>query len=506
MSAHEPSRSVAVLPEPLLRFGFGQASVNPKHGLFLFGPLREHSNPTELRCGVIGTLTGLRAYRSWVERIAKAIPAASASKTNVFFPGFRELFNCTWPVSPAAEIPVSAAAIGAAIHRSDRHDAVHATVGLFANEIGAFLLEDDRRIDLWFVIIPDEVFELGRPHSTVPVRDRLESERRMNAKLAKRLIREPSLFAEDMLAAEPYLYQVDFHNQLKARLIITRAITQVIRESTLALDPGSSHRRMQDTASIAWNLAVSSFYKAGGRPWRLNDVRDGVCYVGLVFKRDSREGDLSYACCGAQMFLTSGEGMVFKGMPGRYYSTKTREFHLSGEQAAQIGARIVKAYQVQTGHLPKELFIHGRTRFNDEEWAGFCSAVPEGVRVCGVRISRSDEFKLYRPGRMPVIRGTVVAESDRVAYLWTSGFVPELETYPGWEVPNPLRVEICRGNASIGAVAADIFQLTKLNFNACIYGDGLPVTLRFADAIGEILTAAPESDIPETPLPFRHYI
>jgi hypothetical protein len=37
-------------------------------------------------------------------------------------------------------------------------------------------------------------------------------------------------------------------------------------------------------------------------------------------------------------------------------------------------------------------------------------------------------------------------------------------------------------------------------------GDGLPVTLRFADAIGEILTAAPESDIPETPLPFRHYI
>jgi hypothetical protein len=38
------------------------------------------------------------------------------------------------------------------------------------------------------------------------------------------------------------------------------------------------------------------------------------------------------------------------------------------------------------------------------------------------------------------------------------------------------------------------------------HGDGLPVTRRFADAIGEILTAAPESDIPETPLPFRHYI
>ena len=311
---------------------------------------------------------------------------------------------------------------------------MHATVGLFANEIGRFLLDDDRRVDLWFVIIPDEIFELGRPQSRVPLRERIESERPMNARLAKRLMREPSLFPEDMQAAEPYLYQVDFHNQLKARLIRTRAITQVVRESTLALDQGSSRRRMQDAASIAWNLAVSSFYKAGGRPWRLSDVRDGVCYVGLVFKRDSRGPDPAYACCGAQMFLTSGEGMVFKGMPGRYYSPKTREFHLSNEQAAQIGARIVSAYQAQTGRLPKELFIHGRTRFNDEEWAGFCSAMPDGVRVCGVRITRGDDFKLFRPGRMPVIRGSVVTESDTVAYLWTSGFVPELETYPGWEL------------------------------------------------------------------------
>jgi len=46
--------------------------------------------------------------------------------------------------------------------------------------------------------------------------------------------------------------------------------------------------------------------------------------------------------------------------------------------------------------------------------------------------------------------------------------------------------------------------LTKVNFNACLFGDGLPVTLRFADAVGEILTAAPGQDGP--PLPFRHYI
>jgi len=206
------------------------------------------------------------------------------------------------------------------------------------------------------------------------------------------------------------------------------------------------------------------------------------------------------------MFLTTGEGMVFKGTPGPWFSPSSREFHLSKQQAAEIGRRIVKAYTATVGEPPRELFIHGRTRFQEDEWSGFQSAVPTSTAACGVRISRTDEFKLFRPGKMPVIRGTTAIESEDVAYLWTSGFIPELETYPGWEVPNPLRIEVCRGKAPLSTVVADVLQLTKLNFNACIYGDGLPVTLRFADAIGEILTAAPQTDIPEAPLPFRHYI
>lgn len=51
---------------------------------------------------------------------------------------------------------------------------------------------------------------------------------------------------------------------------------------------------------------------------------------------------------------------------------------------------------------------------------------------------------------------------------------------------------------------SDVMGLTKVNFNACVFADGLPVTLKFADAVGDILTAAPVGDLP--PLPFRHYI
>ncbi|MNY38414.1 hypothetical protein D3C86_1730400 [compost metagenome] len=106
---------------------------------------------------------------------------------------------------------------------------------------------------------------------------------------------------------------------------------------------------------------------------------------------------------------------------------------------------------------------------------------------------------------MNVPRGLGWVKSPWKAYLWTKGFVPRLQTYAGREVPNPLSIEISKGEADIQQVMADVLALTKLNYNGCIYGDGVPVTLRFADSVGEILTAAPrKNELP--PLPFRYYI
>jgi hypothetical protein len=53
-------------------------------------------------------------------------------------------------------------------------------------------------------------------------------------------------------------------------------------------------------------------------------------------------------------------------------------------------------------------------------------------------------------------------------------------------------------------VLQDLMALTKLNYNSAGFSDGLPVTLRFADLVGEILTAGPEGV--DARLPFRHYI
>lgn len=53
-------------------------------------------------------------------------------------------------------------------------------------------------------------------------------------------------------------------------------------------------------------------------------------------------------------------------------------------------------------------------------------------------------------------------------------------------------------------ICKDILSLTKLNYNTCIFADGVPVTLKFADMIGEILTAGPNENVEV--LPFMFYI
>ena len=69
--------------------------------------------------------------------------------------------------------------------------------------------------------------------------------------------------------------------------------------------------------------------------------------------------------------------------------------------------------------------------------------------------------------------------------------------------PNPLTIDIVTGNVLPARILTDLMGLTKLNFNNAGFSDGLPVTLRFADLTGEILTAGPVDFA--APLPFRNY-
>src|SRR6185437_13314354 len=142
-----------------------------------------------------------------------------------------------------------------------------------------------------------------------------------------------------------------------------------------------------------------------------------------------------------------------------------------------------------------------------DEWDGFKAAIPSGTkRIVGVRIRKTEDLRLFRPDvDVPVLRGTAVILSEREGYLWTTGYIPRLRTYPGFETPKPILIEINKGEGDIKTVMQDVLALTKINYNACDYASGLPVTLKFADRVGEILTASPRG-LNAPPRPFRFYI
>jgi hypothetical protein len=498
------------LSEPSLLFRYGQSMEDPRDGLTLFGPLDE-GKPYGIRAGVIGTKRGCERFARWVEKIRGPVVQTPLQIGRPPYPGFAAIFGIPWDSKPAIELNVDAAEISRSVRIDDKYQRVFNTVNLFAQPIIECLRKEETKPDVWFIIVPDEVYHYCRPESVVFKLDQVKAEVRMKPSWAQRVSTEPFLFDEETQLAEAYQYEVNFHNQLKGRLLTHQAPTQVIRESTIAHWDFLNHRgepkRKLDKlqSSIAWNLSTTAFYKAGGKPWKISGVREGVCYIGLVFKKDERNPDPRSACCAAQMFLDSGDGVVFKGNVGPWYSPETDDYHLSIDDAHALVAQAITEYRKKHNNKPpNELFIHGRVRFDEREWNGFREAAGKDTNVVGVRIKHESDLRIYRCGDQPIMRGLAYARDERTGYLWSKGFIPRLQTYPGMEVPSPLLVDICKGYADIRVVMQDIMALTKLNYNACIFADGLPVTLRFADAVGEILTSGPMENIP--PLPFKHYI
>jgi hypothetical protein len=206
------------------------------------------------------------------------------------------------------------------------------------------------------------------------------------------------------------------------------------------------------------------------------------------------------------MFLEDGDGIVFKGEFGPWYSRDRGDFHLSKEAATQLLAGVLETHKSLGGPALSEVFLHSRSGFNDDEWAGYQAACPDGVKLVGVRVrpERAGGIKLFRPGTRPVIRGTFWRLSDRAGFLWGSGFVPEIGEYAGGEVPLPLRIDVLRGEGDLDVVASEILGLTKLNYNACKVGTSQPVTVGFSDAVGEILVANPTAGGAQPQ--FRYYI
>src|SRR5205085_6023602 len=133
---------------------------------------------------------------------------------------FKEAFHSDWPAEPSAIIgDLSSDEIHRTIHIQNRHEAIHACVDLFVSR----LVQEENRLEappaFWFVVIPEIVYELGRPQSKVPRMDAVTGNVTISKRKAEELKVSPSLFPEEHEGADVYEYATHFRRQLKARLL-----------------------------------------------------------------------------------------------------------------------------------------------------------------------------------------------------------------------------------------------------------------------------------------------
>ncbi len=481
---------VLVLTEPPIEFRYGQVSADPHDGLSLFGPYDADfpSHPRNISYGLVGAPQGIEAFGLWAHRIQAAVFPEKNPRLWPLFPGFEAAFACAWPEQAVRTVSLDTEKLHAAANDKDQHKRASGVVELYLNAM-EHMHRRDEPVDVVVCVVPDLVWQNCRPQSRVAAGTGYAIPRDI------RLERESGQ-SDIFDAYNPgiYSYSVDFRRQIKARAMVHSVPIQIVRESTLRLGPPTSvgERRLTTLSDRAWNLGVALYYKAGGKPWRLSVAREGVCYIGIAYRRKDPTSASRAACCAAQMFLDSGDGIVFMGEYGPWYSPNDRQFHIDPGAASRLLRGVLKTYNDLEGKPLKEVFLHCRSGIDGREFQGFQDACPPGVKLTGIRVRlERNGPKLFREGTLPVIRGTFWKSHAQSGYLWASGFKQRLGTYDGWEIPAPLRIDIQHGNADIEVVAGDILALTKLNYNACRLGESEPVTIGFSDAVGEILVSNP---------------
>lgn len=281
-------KELIYIEEPNLLFAHNQKCADVRDGLALFGPL---SNPRiyGIRSGVIATKAGLEIFKGYLSSIQKPVYNGN-NITRPMFPGFEAVFNSKWESDNIYYKEVTDSEIGKHLYNDSNHKRTYDLVTLFIDKIIAAIKNDEEKADVWFVIVPDEIHKYCRPNSALP-KTLIQTKTSLKKSQAKKLIAAPSLFSEDNEVAEAYKYDAQFHDQLKARLLQYTIPTQILRESTLAWRSFKNKfgAPIRDFSKIeghlAWTISTAVYYKAGGKPWKLSDIREGVCYLGLVYKQ-----------------------------------------------------------------------------------------------------------------------------------------------------------------------------------------------------------------------------
>ena len=392
------------------------------------------------------------------------------------YPGFESAFQTKLDAANAPQIDVTdKLRIALAQPRTFVFDAV---LGVYEDVIRC--LNEASSVDVVICCLPAEV--LTTCWSTKRSLTRIEKRELKAAQNAdQQQLSFDALWAVDDTPES--LLQRDFRRALKAKAMQIGIPIQ-IATSNLFLDDKAS----QDPGTRAWNSSVALFFKGGGVPWRVRSEGPETCFVGISFHYlRTNKSDLMYSSL-AQAFSSEGEGFALKGDTVPRSTDHRKAPQLTYEQAVALGQRITHEYRERTGKDPARVVLHKTTQFNEVERAGFGAALSQIPVIEFVNIAPSD-FRLVQRAAYPPKRGTLCRINNDASYLFTTGYIPEWQTYPGMHIPVPVRLHTDHA-ADLIRTANEVLSLARMNWNTAFDTTGTPITLRFARQVGGIMAEA----------------
>jgi len=471
------------LEEPHIEVGGNVAVPDVKMGWTLLGPLGKSDTYREVTLGLIGDNESIEKTKNLIQRLNVTAYGKDQSFLHIDFPGLEKL-RIKFTVRGTAEIDSE--------HLREKYEKsssfserIDLTAKIIREKISA-LLDREPTPDVLILAYPTVVdyycIEGAVGKRNVPHRTGLE-------KYIDRMRREYKTLDHflDIPAPVRSTYRpIDLRSIVKALCMEHDIPIQILRPyTTEPYDPDQPKR--EDDATTFWNLVVALFYKANHLPWRVRDLMEDTCYLGIAFFRDKGDSTAVKTSL-AQVFSLDAEGFVFKGE--KAVVDENNSPHVSKEEAAQLVKRAVEVYQRSKDGLPHRIVVHKTSRFSEAEVAGFKDGA-KGVSKLDLIAFGDRSIKLVRWGQQPPVRGTMVRLPDGSILLYTFGYIPYLGVYPGPRVPSPLEILEHHGTTAIEIVCKEILALTKLDWNNAKFCSKSPITIGFARRVGTILREAP---------------
>ena len=186
---------------------------------------------------------------------------------------------------------------------------------------------------------------------------------------------------------------------------------------------------------------------------------------------------------------------VKEGMQVMMLNNDKAERWVNGSVGTVIGINsgmtdyVIKQYkEMRHDVMPSRIVIHKTSSYWDEEKEGFLSAIENIPKKDLITIADTG-IKFYRPNEFSVLRGTLISNQDFSRnMLYTTGFVPSLDTYPGLGIPKPLLIKPEVLDSNITDVCREILSFTKLDWNNTFMYRRHPVTLSVSKKVGNVLS------------------